>query len=239
MIEINLIPDVKQELLKAQSQRAKVITISLFTGMVAVGVVILLAVYVFAVQGVRSTLADDAIKKGSEQLSKVEDLSKILTIQNQLAQIDVLNQDKKRDSRIFDVLEAVLPPAPNQVLVSSLALDVEQTSLVVEGQTSGFDTLEVFKKTIAGAVVTYTDEGEERSAQLAENISISNISYGEDATGARVLRFTLSFVYPEILFSASVPTIVIKLTNAGNVTDSYLGIPRSIFVDTSAEEGQQ
>ena len=237
MIEINLIPDVKQELLKAQSQRAQVITISLYAGLIALGLVILLAVYVFIVQGVRSTIADDMIKRGNEELSKVEDLSKILTIQNQLAKIDVLNEDKKRDSRIFDVLEAVLPPAPNQVLVSSLALDVEKASLVIEGQTSSFDTLEVFKKTISGAVVTYTEEGEEQSVQLAENISISNISYGEDATGARVLRFTLSFVYPEIVFSASVPSVVIKLTNAGNVTDSYLGIPRSIFVD--AAEGEQ
>jgi Tfp pilus assembly protein PilN len=238
MIEINLIPDVKQELLKAQSQRARVITISLYAGLTALGLVILLAVYVFAVQGVRSAIADDIIKRGNEELSQVEDLSKILTIQNQLAQIDVLNQDKKRDSRIFDVLEAVLPPAPNQVLVSSLALDVEQTSLVIEGQTSSFDTLEVFKKTISGAVVTYTEEGEEQSITLAQDISISNVSYGEDATGARVLRFTLSFSYPVELFSAQIPSILIKLTNEGNVTDSYLGIPRSIFVD-AAEGGQQ
>ena len=237
MIEINLVPDVKQELLKAQSQRARVITISLYAGLGALGVVILLAVYVFAVQGVRSAIADDIIRRGNEELSQVEDLSKILTIQNQLAQIDVLNETKKRDSRIFDVLAAVLPPAPNQVLVSSLALDVEQSSLVIEGQTSSFDTLEVFKKTISGAVVTYAEEGEEQSVILAEDISISNVSYGEDATGARVLRFNISFTYPEQLFAASIPSVVIKLTNEGNVTDSFLGIPRSIFVD--ATEGGQ
>ncbi len=237
MIEINLIPDVKQELLKAQSQRGRVITISLYSGLIALGIVILLAVYVFVVQGVRSTIADDIIRRGNEELAKVEDLSKILTIQNQLAQIDVLNEDKKRDSRIFNVLEAVLPPAPNQVLVSSLALDSEQRSLVIEGQTSSYDTLEVFKKTIAGAVVTYAEDGDEQSIPLAENISISNVSYGEDATGTRVLRFTIGFVYPVELFSARVPSVVIKLTNAGNVTDSFLGIPRSIFVETAG--GQQ
>lgn len=236
MIEINLIPDVKQELLKAQSQRAQVITLSLYAGLGALGLVILLAVYVFAVQGVRSAIADDIIKRGNEDLSRVEDLSKVLTIQNQLEQIAVLNEDKKRDSRIFDVLQAVLPPAPNQVLVSSLALDVEQTSLVLEGQTSSFDTLEIFKKTISGAVVTYAEDGAEQSVRLADNISIGNVSYGEDATGARVLRFTLSFAYPDSLFSAKVPSILIKLTNEGNVTDSFLGIPRSIFVQPAERE---
>jgi hypothetical protein len=216
-----------------------VITISFYAGLIAIGLVVLLAVYVFAVQSVRSTIADDGIKRGNEELSKVEDLSKILTIQNQLAQIDVLNQNKKRDSRIFNVLEAVLPPAPNEVKVSTLSLDSAQTSLVIEGQTSSYDTLEIFKKTISGAVVTYAEEGEEQSVTLAENISITDVSYGEDATGVRVLRFTLSFVYPEILFSAQVPSVVIKLTNEGNVTDSFLGIPRSIFVERVTEEGDQ
>jgi len=237
MIEINLIPDVKQELLKAQGQRSRVIIISLSAGFIALGLVILLAIYVFAVQGVRSAIADGTIARGSEQLSKVEDLSKVLTIQNQLGQIAVLNEDKKRDSRIFSVLDAVLPPPPNQVLVSSLALDVEQTSLVLEGQTSSFDTLEIFKKTIAGAVVTYAEDGEEQSVNLADSISIGSVSFGDDATGERVLRFTLSFTYPELLFSANTPSIVIKLTNEGNVTDSFIGIPRSIFV-TAAEREQ-
>ena len=31
-------------------------------------------------------------------------------------------------------------------------------------------------------------------------------------------------------------TIVIKLTNEGNVTDSYLGIPRSVFVTDGGAE---
>ena len=231
MIEINLIPDVKQELLRAQRSRTTVVTFSIFTGIAAVGVVVLLLLYVYGAQTVRSLLADDAIARGNEQLSQIEDLSETLTIQNQLVQIDALNQTKKEESRIFEVLEAVLPPAPNQVQISNLSLDAETTSLVIEGQTPNFETLEIFKKTIDGAVVTFTEEGEEVSEKLANDISISDVSYGEDTNSNRVLRFTLSLTYPEVLFSAQVPNIVIRLTNEGNVTDSFLGIPRSIFVE--------
>ena len=53
MIEINLIPDVKQELLRAQKGRAVVISASIFASVIAVGVVALLLVYIFGVQGVR------------------------------------------------------------------------------------------------------------------------------------------------------------------------------------------
>jgi hypothetical protein len=231
MIEINLIPDVKQELLRAQRARNTVVTFSIFAGVASLAIVALLLIYVFGAQTVRSVLADDAITNRSAELAEVEDLSETLTIQNQLIQIDSLNQTKKLESRIFEVLEAILPPAPNQVQISNLSLDADTTSLVVEGQTPNFETLEIFKKTIAGAVVTYSQDDEEVSEAVAQDISISDVSYGDDTSGARVLRFTLSFTYPEVLFSAEVPTILIQLTNEGNVTDSFLGIPRSIFVE--------
>jgi len=242
MIEINLIPDVKQELILAQRVRSVVISSSIFAGIIALAIVALLAVYVFGAQTIRSALADDNIKKGSEQLATVEDLSKVLTIQNQLSKITELNGQKKIDSRIFDVLSAVIPPAPNDVQVSNLLINGELSQLSIEGQTRLFDNLEVFKKTVDGAVITYKDGDEEYEVKLASNISTSDISYGEDTNGAKVLRFTLRFTYAQELFSPAVPSIVIKLTNQGNVTDSYLGIPKSIFapraVDTT-EGGAQ
>lgn len=230
MIEINLIPDVKQELIKAERVRGVVISFSILAGIIALAIVGVLAVYVFGVQTVRSALDDDAIKKGGEQLASVEDLSKVLTIQNQLSKINELNSQKKIDSRVIDVIQAVTPPAPNNIQISSLFVDNTNTRISLEGQTPTYDTLEIFKKTIDGAVITYTQDGEDKQTKLATEISTSDVSFGEDSTGAKVLRFTLSFVYTEELFSPTVPTFVVKLTNQGNVTDSYLGLPKSLFV---------
>lgn len=243
MIEINLIPDVKQELIRAQRVRSVVISFSILSGIIALGIVVLLSAYVFGVQTVRSALADDGIKRGSEQLASVEDLSKVLTIQNQLSLISELNSQKKIDSRIFDVLSAVIPPAPNNVQVSSLVIDAEQSQISIEGQTRTYDVLEIFKKTIDGAVITYQQDGEEQEVKLASDISTSDLSFGEDTSGTKVLRFTMRFVYAEELFSPATPTLVIKLINEGNVTDSYLGLPKSIFapraVDTDETEGTE
>lgn len=240
MMEINLIPDVKQELIKAERIRAVVISSSIFAGIIALAIVALLSAYVFGVQTVRGTLDDDNIKKGGEQLAGVEDLSKVLTIQNQLSKISELNSQKKIDSRIFDVLQAVIPPAPNNIQVSTLVIDAENSRISLEGQTPTYDTLEIFKKTIDGAVMTYKEDGESKQIQLASEVSTSDVSFGEDSTGAKVLRFTLSFVYPVELFSPSTPIFVIKLTNQGNVTDSYLGVPKSIFVPRAEDlEGAQ
>jgi len=229
MIEINLIPDVKRELLRAQRTRSTVISGSILTMFIAGGILVALLVYVYGVQTVRSALLDNSIKTQSEKLAKVEDLSKILTIQNQLDVISTHNDEKKIDSRIFDVLSAIVPPAPNSVQFSQINLTSEDSEISFEGQTRAYDSMEVFKKTLASAVVVYTVDGKEEKVPLATDISTSDVSYGESATSEKILRFTLKFKYAEELFSQNVPVVAIKLNADGNVTDSYLGIPKSIF----------
>lgn len=229
MIEINLIPDVKQDLIRAERTRSTVISISIVAGLAAIGIVLLLLAYVFAVQAIRNAVADESIKTGQVQIGKIEDLPKVLTIQNQLSKISELNDDKKIDSRVFDMLSAVTPPKPNDVQTTSLAIDADESSITIEGVTPTFDSLEVFKKTIAGAVVAFTEDGNEQTVKLASDISTTDVSFGEDPNRKKILRFTLSFVYPEEMFSPKIATPVIKLTNKGNVTDSYLGIPKSLF----------
>ncbi len=236
MIEINLVPDVKQELLQAQRMRTVVVTFSIFAAIIAAGLVVLLALYIYGVQTVRHVVADNQINEGITELQSHEDLPGVLTIQNQLDQIDILSQSRQVNSRIFNVLSAVIPPAPNNVQVLNMTNDVDLKVLTIEGQTPTYDSLETFKKTLDGAVATYTVNGEEVQDPLATDISLSDIAYGEDADGDSIVRFTISFIYPELLFSAQVPSVVIKLTNAGNVTDSYLGIPKTIFVEQPTQQ---
>jgi len=231
MIEINLVPDVKQELIKAQRIRARVIAGSIFIAVLSVSIVTLLAIYVFTIQTVRSGMADTAIKQGSDKLNSVTDLSKTLTIQNQLTKISALNSSKNINSRVFDVLAAIIPPAPNDVQISSLLVDSATGVVTVDGQaTNSYAAVEVFKKTIAGATLKYTDvDNKTQQLTLASSISTSNTSYGEDTSGTKVLRFTLSFVYAPELLSPSSKNISIAITTDGNVTDSFLGVPQSIF----------
>jgi Tfp pilus assembly protein PilN len=242
MIEINLVPDIKQELLRAQSIRARVITGSIFIGIVSIAAVTVLALYIFTVQAVRSNMADDSIKQGSNKLESVKDLSKTLTIQNQLTKISDLNNSKNIDSRIFDVLTAIVPPAPNNIQISDLSIDSSTDTITIDGQaTNSYAAVEVFRKTIEGATLKYTDTNNTaQQATLASSISTSNTSYGEDTSGVKVLMFTLSFVYTPELFSPESKNISIAITIDGNVTDSYLGVPQSVFADraTDLTEGQ-
>jgi hypothetical protein len=236
MIEINLIPDVKQELLRAQRARTVVISIAIVASIIAAGIVTLLAVWVFAVQTVRQTVADGDIKKAYSQLQSNNDLSKVLTVQNQLTKITDLNNAKHIDSRVFDVLAAMLPAAPNNVEISDFGVDSTTDTITIQAQASNlYQALEVFKKTVAGATYTYNDGTGTKTETLATNISTADVSYGEDSNGQKVLRFTLSFTYPDSLFSPLSTNLKLIPANQANATDSFLGLPQSVFSDRATD----
>jgi hypothetical protein len=95
---------------------------------------------------------------------------------------------------------------------------------------NGFTAHEVFKKTLGATNIKYTKDGAEETVALAKGINDVDRSYGEDANGAKVLRFTLTFEYPEELFAHGVQSVVVQTPGKKNATDSYVGVPQSLFV---------
>lgn len=242
MIEINLIPDVKQELIKARRVRTYVISVAIVIGIASIAVVVLLALYLFGVQTVRSTLADGTIKSKNAELQQVEDLSNTLTVQNQLTKLSAMHENKNIDSRFFAVLAAVNPASPNEVSISSAIVDSESKNIKLEGQAvNGFDAAEALKKTILGTTLSYTDESNEKKViPLTNAVTVSDTSLGEDSTGKKVLRFTFNFTYDELFFSRSAKDAVVLPPNRTNVTDSFVRLPQGLFSERASElEGGQ
>lgn len=242
MIELNLVPDVKQELIKAQRIRTAVISVTILVGIASVGIVVLLAVYLFGVQTVRNSFADSSIKAKTEELQKVNDISNTLTIQNQLSKLSVMHNQKHMTSRMFDVLTAINPPAPNTIVMSSVKVDTDTKTITIDGQAAnGFEAAELFKKTILSTSIGYRDQLEEqKTIPLTSEVATSDTSFGEDATGKKVLRFTMRFVYPDEFFARTSQEAVIIRPDRRNVTDSYLRIPQSLFSDRASDlEGGQ
>jgi hypothetical protein len=241
MIEINLVPDVKQELLKAQRVRSAVISIAIIVGIASIALVVLLSIWAFGVQTARGVISDNTIKSESQKLANVPDISNTLTIQNQLSLLSELHDTKRIDSRIFDVLTTINPPQPNDVAINKLAVDSTNNTVLITAQApNGYPALEVFKKTIAATTFQYAVDGENQSVSLSSDMTDTDRSYGEDVTGKKVLRFTLIFTYPDELFAPNLTNARIVAPTKTNVTDSYMGVPRSLFTQSAADtEGEQ
>lgn len=238
MIEINLVPDVKQEFIRAQRNRTAVTSIAILASLIAGGIVALLAVYVFAVQGVRGLISDNTIKDESEKLQRVEDVNKVVTLQNQTSKLSAMHSAKTMDSRVFDVLGTVNPSQPNRITISNMTLNVADKTITIEAQAeNGYEALETYKKTIQSTKLTFSRDGTRADIPLTESVSVSEQSTGEDISGKKVLRFTLSFTYPEELFSRSVSDLRIVGPERTNATDSFLGVPKSLFNVRASDEG--
>lgn len=233
MIQINLVPDVKQELLRAQRQQALVISLSVLASAVAVGVVVLLGAYVLVQQGIVNRALDKSIKDLSGQIESKEGLPNALTIQNQLSAISDLHDKRIDSSRLFDLLTAISPESSNKnaINVSKLSLDSENHLVTIEAQAkNGYEALEAFKKTIKATNVTYLDNQEEVTTPLTDTVADGDRSYGEDANNRKVLRFTISFEYPENLLATTTTNVKISAPKSQiNVTDSKINVPSSLF----------
>lgn len=238
MIEINLIPDIKQELLRARRVRSIVISGAIVVCLVSVGSVILLAIYLFGVQALRSTLADRAIESNSSKIEKIPDLANMLTIQNQLEKITDLHLSSNMSSRLFQILVAVNPAASNEIKYSSVNFDSEAGIIHIEAQAgNGFVAADVFKKTAQAVRFTYQVDGEQGVSEpkpIATDISILDSSYGEDASGAKVIRFSVDLKYTPELFAASSRNVVIINPEQQDATDSYKYLPKSLFTQQAS-----
>lgn len=238
MIQINLVPDVKQEMLHAQRMRNVAISLSIVVGLVSVGVVVALALILGGQVAVQK-IEEGQINTGYSKLLSTSDLNSALTIQNQLATISSQNDKRTIDSRLLDILAAINPPAPNDVKLSKVTLDPTQNTVSLEGSAAGgYPATDVFRKTILNTKITAKQQGSANAQDmpLTSNVTLQDTSYGEDATGAKVVRFTIIFTYPDGLLDNRMSEVNVSTPSARiDVTDSKTLIPDSMFSQAATD----
>ena len=238
MIEINLLPNVKRELLKTRVMRNRVISISFLVGGASIAAVVVLAL-ILGSQIAAEAVQNGVIKDRNDKLMAVEDLNKVVTIQNQLTKINEQHSGKKINSRVFDVVTAVNPVAPNNVSFSDIKVNPESKTITLEGSAvNGYSALETLKKTILNTKVQTTDGDKSSEVSLTKEIKDGDTSFGENSEGKKVLQFSFSFEYAEELLAPANNGTVSVLTPTGkvDVTDSRQGIPDSLFKSNSKKQ---
>ena len=238
MIEINLLPNVKRELLKTRAMRNRVISISFLVGGASIAAVVVLAL-ILGSQIAAEAVQNGVIKDRNDKLMAVEDLNKVVTIQHQLTKINEQHSGKKINSRVFDVVTAVNPVAPNNVSFSDIKVNPESKTITLEGSAvNGYSALETLKKTILNTKVQTTDGDKSSEVSLTKEIKDGDTSFGENSEGKKVLQFSFSFEYAEeLLAPANNGTVsVLTPTSKVDVTDSRQGIPDSLFKSNSKKQ---
>jgi len=231
MIHLNLLPDVKREFLRTERMRVKVIGAAFVFSLVAIGITVVVALWVYGAQALQQKLLTDSIKENDQKLRSIKDIDKYVTIQRQLSAITALHDGKNLYSRLFDYL----PALNSGVKLSGVTLtDVDHT-LAIEGSTADYRTLTVFRDTLLGASVTYKDaSGKEQKTPLFQSVVIESNGLGAAESGQALVSFKIIAAYPVEVFRSSVSSPVISVPKK-DTTPSTVGTP-TVFEST---EGAQ
>lgn len=258
MISLNLLPDVKKDLLKVRRERNLVMMVSIVAVIGSLAVLGLLFLWMGALTGLKmldENKINDA-KAKIETAKEDEQLDKYLTIQNQLAQIDGLKGGQLIHSRLMDFLVQLNPAEPNNVFLRSVRLTADgegesaDLSVEIEGTTGNFASLDVYKNTLISAKLIYEDkpevevestdtsESDESSsdAELSNNEGASSSSESTAVTeAASEMLFNEVSVVDSNLSSDGVNFSISAIFNttafSPNITNIKIEIPKEITSD--------
>lgn len=237
MIELNLLPDIKKEFIKAQKSRNRVIAASVLLVIGSIGLTIVAFLYVVVGQQVVIAFINSDIESKTKSLQSKEDLGKYLTVQNQLEALPDLHANKTMYSRLYDYIPKLNPSAPNSVKLLTLVASDEDKTITFTGVTPTFQALNVFKDTLENASVEYkiTADAETTKEKLFDRVTVQSAGLGR--TSNRVLvNFTVLVNYKEEVFKASSSRLDVKVPNI-KTTQSSLQSPKPVF-DSGTGGGQ-
>lgn len=258
MISLNLLPDVKKDLLKVRRERNLVMMVSIVAVIGSLAVLGLLFLWMGALTGLKmldENKINDA-KAKIETAKEDEQLDKYLTIQNQLAQIDGLKGNQLVHSRLMDFLVQLNPAEPNNVFLRSVRLTADgegesaDLSVDIEGTTGNFASLDVYKNTLISAKLIYEDKPEDEvestgTSESDESSSDAESRNNEDASSssestavaeaASEMLFNEVSVVDSNLSSDGVNFSISAIFNttafSPNITNIKIEIPKEITSD--------
>lgn len=226
MIQLNLLPDVKLEYIKAQRSRRLVTTIAVLASLAAIALLVIL----FSVDALQKKHLSDLesdIKSESSQLQQKPDINKILTVQNQLQSLTQLHDSKPAASRLFDYLNQVTPANVN---INNFSIDFSQQTVTITGTADALSSVNKYVDTLK--YTKYAVKGGSDSNPAFSNVVLS--SFGLDTSAqdkSQSATYTINLSYDKTIFDVtqdiklSVPNLVTTRSQLDQPTDLFKASP--------------
>lgn len=210
MIALNLLPDIKKEYLKTQKYKRMFIVGALLVSALFVGLTILLALFVFGVQRLQLSDVQSEIDRSLEQLQSIEDLDKIVSVQQQLESLPGLHESKPATTRLFNYFKVLVP---NDVSLSKVdfffSLDALNGELT--GAAKSAKAVNVFVDTIKNAEFSY--EGAESPIKPFTSVLLS-----EPGVEDNEVVFKINVKFDPLLFDNTLSGAKLTVPNITTTT---------------------
>jgi len=226
MIQFNLLPDVKQEFMKAKRTKRLAIVLAGVIGGLALTIFIFLFLVVNVVQKKHLHDLNNDIQKYSKQLQDTPDLNKILTIQNQLNSLPALHGQKPVTSRLPNYLGKVTPAQAN---INKLHVDFTANNAQIVGVSDSLSTVNQFADTLK--FTTFTTDASTKGKPAFSNVVLTSFSRDNTTT-----NYQLSFNFDPAIFDDqnNITLTVPKTITTRSETEK----PSALFQAPGKKEGQ-
>lgn len=152
--EINLVPDIKNEMIKALKLRNFIFFLCIVVSISAIAVAL---IFGGVVAGQNAALNDktNVLDKMSDAVHDYDDLGDFLTIQDQVGKINYIAENRNSFSRIFNIISTFRPTNGDTIEISTMNIDLVNATMTIEAQADAkaengidYNVLESFKKSM-------------------------------------------------------------------------------------------
>lgn len=193
MIQFNLLPDVKQEYIRAERMKHLMVSVSLVASAGALVLLVVAFSSVYIAQKKIISDLNDSITSSSRKLKDEPNISDILTVQSQLGSLDTLNNQKPVASRMFGYLSQV---TPTQTTISDIRTDFTQSTMNISGNSPSLDAVNTFVDSLK--FTNYTVKGASDVKPAFSSVVLANFS--RSATSA---TYSIALSFDPAIFSVT------------------------------------
>jgi hypothetical protein len=235
MIQLNLLPDVKLEYIKAQKLRSLVTSISVIVAGIAITILVLLFIVSLAQ---KKDISDhkNTIANYTNELEGKANISSILTVQNQLNSLGGLYSGRPAGYKLFDTyLNEVTPEA---VSLNALSVDFNLHTLTLTGTADSLATVNQYVDTLK--LTTYGTNGTAGSLPAFTNVVLSSFGVSSQSQNpSQAANFTISLNFTPVIFQSGltitlgIPSTVVTHYEQSDESSLFKAAPTTTSTTTS------
>lgn len=224
MIQFNLLPDVKVQYIKTQRMKRAVIVLAL--GVIAFSVGLLIILFSFAtVQKQHLGNLDEDIKSLRAELENTPELTRILSIQNQLNTLPELYNGRPAVERLSGYLDQTVPTTLD---LTDVKIDFVLFTMKISGKAPTLENVNSYADTLK--YTTYKSTNIPNGATAFKDVVLKDFSRGE-----KEATFDLELVFDPVIFDG---TQEVSLTVPQLVTTRAQAPGKALFNGEINQEGE-
>lgn len=219
MTQINLLPDVKQQFMRANRLRRTTMVISFIIASAALALFIFLLLTVKVWQKAHIGDLNKDIAKASKQLSDVPNLNRILTVQQQLKSLPSLHAQKPAAKRLLGYISQV---TPLNVTVSKTIVNFQTNTFELNGAAKNLEDINKFVDTLKFTKFKNPETNEEKPSFT--NVVLT--SFGRDSDEA---TYVINLAFDPLIFDSKFTDLKLNVPQGFITTRSETERPSALF----------